>query len=111
MIAHISRDFLNRNNFNRKMFYKISKKERLNIEKRINQIGISKWAEGAAIGLVEDGTCLIAKRPICLICEDRWLNFEHINGIVKSWNDLIQVAASDAFLRYARMVRFGMLVL
>ena len=67
--------------------------------------------EGAAIGLVEDGTCLIAKRPIRLICEDRWLNFEHINGIVKSWNDLIQVAASDAFLRYARMVRFGMLVL
>lgn len=53
--------------------------------------------EGAAIGLVEDGTCLIAKRLIRLICEDRWLNFEYINGIVKSWNDLIQVALQMPF--------------
>jgi len=64
---------------------------------RIKQIGISKWAEGAAIGLVEDGTCLIAKRPIRLMCEDRRLNFEHINDTVKSWKNVVQVAASDAF--------------
>ena len=64
---------------------------------RIKQIGISKWAESVAIGLVEDGTCLIAKRPIRKMCEDRRLNFEHINDTVKSWNDVIQVAASDAF--------------
>ena len=64
---------------------------------RIKQIGISKCADGVAIGLVEDGTCLIAKRPIRLMCEDLCLNFEKINDTVKSWNNVVQVAASDAF--------------
>lgn len=64
---------------------------------RIKQIGISNWATGAAIGLVEDGTCIIAKRPIRRICEDRCLNFEHINNTIKSWTGIVQVAASDAF--------------
>ncbi len=75
---------------------------------RIRQIGISRWAEGAAIGLVEDGTCLIAKRPIRLMCEERRLNFERINDTVKSWTDVIQVAASDAFfaLRSDGTVRY-----
>ena len=75
---------------------------------RIKQIGISKWAEGAAIGLVEDGTCLIAKKPIRLMCEERRLNFEHINDTVKSWKDVVQVAASDAFfaLRSDGTVRY-----
>lgn len=76
---------------------------------RIKQIGISKWAEGDAIGLVEDGTCLIAKRPIRLVCEERRLIFENINDTVKSWKDVVQVAASNAFLHCAQMEQSDML--
>lgn len=64
---------------------------------RIKQISISKWAEGAAIGLVEDGTCLIAKRAVRKMCENFRLNFNVINDTVKSWKDVVQVASSDAF--------------
>ncbi len=64
---------------------------------RIQQIGISKWAEGAAIGLVADGTCMIAEKPVRSACEVFHLNFKHINDTVKSWTDVVQVAASDAF--------------
>lgn len=96
---------------NRETLQKISNPEymcRTQYWTRIKQIGISKWAEGAAIGLVEDGTCLIAKRPIRLMCEERRLNFEHINDTVKSWKDVVQVAASDAFfaLRTDGTVRY-----
>ena len=65
--------------------------------KRVRQISISKWAEGAAIGLIEDGTCMISKRPIRRLCKKFNLDFEHINNTVKSWTDVVQVEASDAF--------------
>lgn len=64
---------------------------------RIRQIGISKWAEGVAIGLVEDGTCMISKRPVRDISKDRRVDFDRINNTVKSWKNVVQVAASDAF--------------
>ena len=64
---------------------------------RIQQIALSHWVEGAAIGLVEDGTCLIAKKPIRNCCKIFCLDFDHINETVKSWTDVVQVAASDAF--------------
>ena len=64
---------------------------------RIKQIDISKSLTGAAIGLVVDGTCMISKKPIRYICEDRYLKFDIINETVKSWKNVVQVASSDAF--------------
>lgn len=64
---------------------------------RIKQIGLSKWAEGAAIGLVEDGSCLISKKIIREMSEEHRLNFDYINDTIKLWNNIVQVAASDAF--------------
>ena len=63
---------------------------------RIRQIAISKWCAGAAIGLVSDGTCMISKRPIRSACEYARQDFDEINAAVKSWHDIVQVAASDA---------------
>ena len=63
---------------------------------RIQQIALSKWAAGVAIGLVSDGTCMISKRPIRAgVYSGR--NFEWVNDTVKSWHDIVQVAASDSF--------------
>lgn len=64
---------------------------------RISQIALSKWATGVAIGLVQDGTCMISKKPVREACENFCLNFDKINDTVKSWNNVVQVAASDAF--------------
>ena len=64
---------------------------------RIRQIAVSKWWAGAAIGLVSDGTCLIAKRPIRSGPEGARYSFDQINETVKSWHDIVQVAVSDAF--------------
>lgn len=62
---------------------------------RITEIACSKWAPGMAIGLVSDGTCMIAKRAV-RAC-DREGRFDTINDQVKSWRNILQVAASDAF--------------
>ena len=68
---------------------------------RIRQIAVSKWATGHAIGLISDGTCMIAKRFVrCAIKDDLsdgMLPFDSINDEVKSWKDIKQVAVSDSF--------------
>lgn len=69
---------------------------------RIQQISISKWAEGVAIGLVEDGTCMIAKRPVRTMCEKFRQSFDRVNNTVKAWTDVVQVEASDAFFALRR---------
>ena len=65
--------------------------------KNITHIALSKCIEGAAIGLVKDGTCMISKRPVRKICADLCLDFDHINSVVKSWTEVVQVEASDAY--------------
>jgi hypothetical protein len=70
---------------------------RLGYWTRIRQIALSKAVEGLALGLVADGTCLISKRPLRALCEDRPGAFERINGSVKSWQNIVQVVVSDAF--------------
>lgn len=62
---------------------------------RITEIALSKCMEGMAIGLVSDGTCMISKRAIREY--DRDNRFDIINNQIKSWTDIVQVAASDAF--------------
>ncbi len=61
---------------------------------RVTQISISKWAPGFAIGLVEDGTCLISKKAVRARCDRP---FEDVNNAVKSWQNIVQVEVSDAF--------------
>lgn len=66
----------------------------------LKDIAVSKIIEGAAIGLMKDGTCQIGKRAIRdLLGRARYAQpeFERINETVKSWKHIIQVAASDAF--------------
>lgn len=62
---------------------------------RIKEIALSKCFSGVAIGLVSDGTCMISKRAVreCDV-EGR---FDVINSQVKSWTNIIQAVASDAF--------------
>lgn len=80
---------------------------------RIKEIALSKWASGLAIGLVSDGTCMISK---CAVRKyDEEMNFDIINSEIKSWTDIVQVAASDAFfgldkagnVHYAPLYKFG----
>lgn len=69
---------------------------------RIRQISISKWADGVAIGLVEDGTCMIAKSPVRYLCKNFHQAFDRVNNTVKAWTDVVQVEASDAFFALHR---------
>ena len=73
-----------------------SKAARTEYWTRVNQISISKWADGLAIGLVEDGTCLIAKRAARFMCEVTGTFFEALNAAVKEWKNIVQVEASDS---------------
>lgn len=73
-----------------------SKAARMQFWTRIKQISISKCIEGLAIGLVEDGTCLIGKRAARFACEITKASFDDLNDAVKEWEDIVQVEASDA---------------
>lgn len=63
---------------------------------RIRDISISQWCEALAVGLVSDGTCMVAKRPLRRACENFGLNFDRINDWIKSLKGIVQVAVSDA---------------
>ena len=64
---------------------------------RIRQIALSSCCSCLALGLVADGTCLVAKRPLRRCCEiRRGIPFETVNDTVKSWRGIVQTAASDA---------------
>lgn len=67
--------------------------------KHITDIALSHWAEGLAIGLVDDGTCMISKKPVRSLCNHMGSSreFDRINETVRSWKDIVAVAASDAF--------------
>lgn len=73
-----------------------SKAARTEYWTRVKQISISKWAEGVAVGLVEDGTCLIAKRAARFACENTKTSFDALNAAVKEWKNIVQVEASDS---------------
>lgn len=90
---------------NGKVLQKICKRDyaaRTEYWTRIRQISISRWADGLAIGLVEDGTCMIAKRPVRYLCENFRQSFDRVNNTVKAWTDVVQVEASDAFFALRR---------
>ena len=66
----------------------------------LKDIALSKSCEGAAIGLMNDGTCMISKRFLRTFLREqncRDTDFHHINDTVKSWRNIVQVACSDAF--------------
>lgn len=80
---------------------------------RIQAIALSKCISGMAIGVVADGTCMISKRA--LRAQDNEGRFEQINNEVKSWTNIVQVAASDSYfgldvtgnVHYAPLSQFG----
>ncbi|MCR4644413.1 MAG: hypothetical protein K5695_03270 [Oscillospiraceae bacterium] len=83
---------------------------------RIQEIALSAWFPGLAIGLVSDGTCLIAKKPTRnAISLRNQIPFEIVNNKIKSWKHIVQVAVSDAFfaltddgrVHYAALERNG----
>lgn len=63
--------------------------------KNITDIAISGCCKGLAIGLVSDGTCMVSKRPLDCFCEKSY-DKTRINDVVKSWSNIVEVAASDA---------------
>lgn len=70
---------------------------------RVVDIAISRAYEGMCVGLIEDGTCMLAKRALRSITAGNYdtpqiqnREFERINDTVKSWTDVIQLAVSDA---------------
>ncbi len=70
---------------------------------RIKEISLSLWASCHAIGLVSDGTCMVAKRALHGLCEQRnQISFYDVNDEVKSWRDILQVAVSDAYFALDR---------
>ena len=68
---------------------------------RVRQLAVSRLAQGHAIGLISDGTCMIAKRFVRYFCDNRiaqdCLPFDLINNEVKSWTNIKQVAVTDSF--------------
>lgn len=68
---------------------------------RIEDISLSATAPGLAIGLVSDGTCLIAKKPARILTDccagHKNISFTNVNETIKSWNHIVQVAVSDTF--------------
>lgn len=64
---------------------------------RIEDIAISNVCPGVAIGLVSDGTCMIAKRPLRKLTEGSLWKFEQVNDAVRAWKNIVAVAVSDAF--------------
>ena len=66
----------------------------------LKDIALSKIFEGASIGLMNDGTCMIAKRFLRDYLRGqnrRDTDFYDINNTVSSWKDIVQVACSDAY--------------
>ena len=63
--------------------------------KSITEIAISSHVAGAVLGLVSDGTCMVAKRPLREHFGEPGMR--RINETVKSWRDITAICASDAF--------------
>lgn len=66
----------------------------------IRDLALSKSVPGMAVGLVNDGTCMISKRPVRRLCGDDdegKRRFDRINNEVRSWKNIVQVAVSDTF--------------
>lgn len=74
---------------------------------RIEDVSLSGLIPCHAIGLVRDGTCMIAKRALRNQCNSGHphLSFERINDTVKSWTQIVQVAVSDAYFALDRSGR------
>ncbi len=78
---------------------------------RIKDISLSSWMRCHAIGLVSDGTCLVAKRALRYLCElykeqHDSIPFDIVNSEVKSWKDIVQTAVSDSYFaldKYGRV--------
>lgn len=63
--------------------------------RNITSIAISGCIPGAAIGLVNDGTCMIAKKPLKRILGQTGMH--RVNDAIKQWTDIVAVYANDAF--------------
>lgn len=66
----------------------------------LKDIALSKVVPGAAIGLMNDGTCMISKRAMRKFLEgvpQERQKFDRINNAVRGWKNIRQVACSDAF--------------
>ena len=82
---------------------------------RVVDAAISRFHEGMCVGLIEDGTCMLAKRALRSITARNYnpqqaqnREFERVNDTVKSWSDVIQLAVSDAIfaLHKSRHIEF-----
>jgi len=69
---------------------------------RIRDISVSSCIPGLALGLVADGTCMIAKRPLRRLCDGRMWDFTRVNDAVRSWNHIVQVLVTDALFSLDR---------
>jgi hypothetical protein len=63
---------------------------------RITDIAISQYWPALAVGLVSDGTCMVAKRALRRCCEIRGISFDAVNEQIKALKDIVAVRVSDA---------------
>lgn len=68
----------------------------------VRDVAISQLLQGTALGLKQDGTCMISKRPVRCLCQEHPRDFDQINDGIKAWRNVIQVAVSDAFFALDR---------
>jgi len=64
--------------------------------KNIKDISLSNCFPSLAVGLLNDGTCMVSKRPLRKICEMNGIQFDDINNRIKALRDIVEVAVSDA---------------
>ena len=63
---------------------------------RITDIAISQYWPALVVGLVSDGTCMVAKRALRRCCEIRGISFDAVNEQIKALKDIVAVRVSDA---------------
>lgn len=70
---------------------------------RVTDIAVSQLIGGLCVGLIEDGTCMVSKRALRRASRNsadletgQNALFEQINHTISSWQNVVQVAVSDA---------------
>lgn len=64
--------------------------------KNVKSISISQLFPALAVGLVNDGTCMISKKALRYCCSITGQSFDYINEQVESLKHIVKIAVSDA---------------
>lgn len=71
----------------------------------VEDIAISQCFPALAVGLREDGTCIVSEPALRRCCEIRGVNVGEVLRLIDSWRDIVQVQVSDAIFALDRFGR------